>query len=214
MTEKGYFETRLAFDERRSVLWTTLCDAYFQRLIPEDAHVLELGAGYGDFINNVDAGRRTAVDQWEGFAHHLQPGVEPHVGSVEDLSFLADSSVDFAFASNLFEHLPAESFTTCLAELRRVIAPTGTLNILQPNYRRAYKEYFDDYTHVAVYSDISLRDVLGVNGFEVFLCHPGFLPLTVKSRLPVSSALIRLYLASPVKPMGKQMFLRARLADR
>ena len=37
-----------------------------------------------------------------------------------------------------------------------------------------------------------------------------FLPLTVKSRLPVSPLLIRAYLASPVKPMGKQMLLRAR----
>jgi hypothetical protein len=93
--------------------------------------------------------------------------------------------------------------------LRRVLRPRGTLNIVQPNYRRAYKEYFDDYTHVSVYSDISLTDFLSAHGFRVTTCHPGFLPLTIKSRLPVSRNLIRLYLALPWKPLGKQMLLRA-----
>ena len=37
-----------------------------------------------------------------------------------------------------------------------------------------------------------------------------FLPLTVKSRLPVSSLLIAAYLRLPFSPMGKQMLLRAR----
>ena len=39
---------------------------------------------------------------------------------------------------------------------------------------------------------------------------PRFLPLTVKSRLPVSPLLIRAYLASPFKPWGKQMLVRAK----
>ena len=39
---------------------------------------------------------------------------------------------------------------------------------------------------------------------------PRFLPLTVKSRLPVWPFLIGAYLASPVKPLGKQMLLVAR----
>ena len=42
---------------------------------------------------------------------------------------------------------------------------------------------------------------------------PRFLPLTVKSRLPVWPPLIGLYLNSPFKPMGKQMFVRARPAN-
>ena len=39
---------------------------------------------------------------------------------------------------------------------------------------------------------------------------PRFLPLTVKSRLPVWPPLIGAYLKSPVKPLGKQMLVRAR----
>src|SRR6185436_12828705 len=139
-------------------------------------------------------------------------GVEGHVGHVRDLGFLADGSVDLAFASNLFEHLPQAEFAATLAELRRVLKPQGTLCIVQPNYRFAYREYFDDYTHVSVYSDRSLCDFLAANGFQVVECRPRFLPLTIKSRLPIHPWLIRLYLRLPFKPLGKQMLVRARPA--
>jgi hypothetical protein len=71
---------------------------------------------------------------------------------------LKDGVVDFAFASNLFEHLIQKDFAATPAARRRKLLLQGTLNILQPNYRDAYREYFDDYTHVAVYSHISLAD--------------------------------------------------------
>jgi hypothetical protein len=48
-----------------------------------------------------------------------------------------------------------------------------------------------------------------VNGFRILECRPRFLPLTIQSRLPVWPALIRAYLASPIKPLAKQMFVRA-----
>src|SRR5262249_38103797 len=97
-----------------------------------------------------------------------------------------------------------------LQRLRLKLKRSGTLNILQPNFRFCYDEYFDDYTHVTVFSDRSICDFLNANGFIVDVCHPRFLPLTVKSRLPVYPWLIRLYLASPIKLWGKQMFIRAR----
>ncbi len=40
---------------------------------------------------------------------------------------------------------------------------------------------------------------------------PRFLPLTVKSQLPVSPWLVRAYLPSPIKFLGKQMLISARL---
>jgi SAM-dependent methyltransferase len=209
MSDDKYFSSRFAPDPNREVLWKALCDFYFSRLVRPDDHVLELGAGYGYFINNIRSTRRTAVDLWPGLRECADAGVNVHIGGAADLDFLAQHSVDFAFASNLFEHLTQDAFAQTLGQLRRVLRPGGTLNILQPNYRRAYKEYFDDYTHVSVYSDISLQDFLIANGFNVLSCHPGFLPLTIKSRLPVSRTLIRAYLALPWKPLGKQMLLRA-----
>lgn len=205
----SYHQTRLRHDPRREVLWKTLCDAYFSKWIEPHYHVLELGAGYGDFINSVRCARRTAVDTFPGLSDYVQPGVAAHIGSVTDLSFLDDQSVDFAFASNLFEHLAQHEFAAVLAQLKRKLKRHGTLNILQPNYRRAYKEYFDDYTHVSVYSDASLCDFLEANGYRILECRRALLPFSIKSKLPVSPMLIRLYLLSPWKPAAKQMFIRA-----
>jgi SAM-dependent methyltransferase len=205
----SYHDTRFTFDRRRDQLWQTLCESFFSQLIRPDFHVLELGAGYCHFINHVRCARRFAVDQWEGFSHFAEPGVETKVGSASDLDFVPDGSVDFAFASNLFEHLTREELSATLQELKKKLRPGGTLNVLQPNYRYAYREYFDDYTHVSVFSDRSLSDFLAAQGFRVIAAEPRFLPLTIKSRFPVVPGLIRLYLLLPVKPFAKQMFIRA-----
>jgi hypothetical protein len=205
----SYQEVRLPFDARRETLWRTLCRHFFQAYAPEDGVVLELGAGYGHFINNIRASRRIALDRWPGLAEHVQPGVECRIGEVTDLQWLADRSVDLVFASNLFEHLPRPALLEVFGHVRRILTERGALMILQPNYRYAYKEYFDDYTHEAVYSAQSMSDLLAASGFTVLDRRDRFLPLTVKSRLPVAEWLIRLYLASPYKPLAKQMMIHA-----
>jgi len=205
-----YHATRLTPDARRDVLWQTLWQSVFREFIAPDFCVLDLGSGYASFINNVVAARRIALDAWPGLREHAAPGVETVIGDVTDLAFLADGSVDFAFASNLFEHIAKADFSRVLESLHRKLSARGTLTLVQPNYRYAYREYFDDYTHVAIYSDISMRDFLAAHGYEVLQVVPRFMPLTVKSRLPVAPWLIRAYLRSPIKPMGKQMLLRAR----
>jgi SAM-dependent methyltransferase len=206
----SYHDSRLTPDAKRDVVWQALWRFHFNRMVPTDGCVLDLGSGYGNFINHVEAKRRIALDVWPEFPRFLAPGVEAVVGPVTDMGFLAEGSVDFAFASNLFEHIPQEAFVRVLDGLRPKLSDRGTINILQPNYRYAYREYFDDYTHVAIYSHISLADFLTANGYEVTQVIPRFLPLTVKSRMPVSPWLIAAYLASPIKPLGKQMFIRAR----
>ncbi len=205
-----YHGSRLPADPRRDVLWDSLWRYRFQAMVQPDDCVLDLGAGYCNFINAAVARRRIAVDAWPGFPAHLQPGIEHHVGSVTDLDVLEDGSVDFAFASNLFEHLTKEDFSATLHALRRKLSGRGTLTIVQPNYRYAYREYFDDFDHKSVWSHISLADFLAANGWDIFLVEPRFMPLSVKGRLPVRSFLIRAWLASPYKPIGKQMLVRAR----
>jgi ubiquinone/menaquinone biosynthesis C-methylase UbiE len=209
MSKHGYFETRLRHDPRREVLWRTLYRHHFSHLIAQTDCVLDLGAGHGHFINQVVARRAIALDAWGGFVDYLRPGIEARVGDVTDLSFISVASIDFVFASNVFEHISQEEFASVLLQLKRVLTARGTINILQPNYYYAYREYFDDYTHKSIYSHTSICDFLETQGYRVVECQPRFLPLTVKSRLPVSPFLIRLYLSSPWKPLGKQMFIRA-----
>lgn len=207
---ESYHDTRFKPDPKRTVLWKALWRYYFRDRIKPDDAVLDLGCGYGDFINNVEVRRRIALDVWPDFARHLQPGIKAVVAPVTDLSALEDGSIDYAFASNLFEHVTKSDLADVLAALRRKLSARGRLTMLQPNYRYCYAEYFDDYTHITAWSHVSLADFLRANGYEVLETHPKFMPLTVKSRLPVWGPLIGAYIRSPIKPMGKQMLLSAR----
>jgi hypothetical protein len=210
MTIIDYHGSRLVEDDRREVVWQSLWRYRFSAMVRPDDCVLDLGAGYCNFINCVVARRRIAIDSWEGFPAHLAPGIEHRVGSVTNLDFLDDGAVDFAFASNLFEHLTKDEFSTTLDALRSKLSERGTLTIMQPNYRYAFREYFDDFDHKSVYTHVSLPDYLIANGYAVFLVEPRFMPLSVKSRLPVRPFLIRAWLAVPFKPLGKQMLVCAR----
>ena len=90
MTPGGYHEVRLPHDPRREVFWRALWRFRFSRMIAPEDCVLDLGAGYGSFINTVIARRRIAVDAWDGFPAYLDAGVEPRVGSVTDLDFIEE----------------------------------------------------------------------------------------------------------------------------
>jgi SAM-dependent methyltransferase len=206
----AYFETRLAYDHKRDVLWRTLAAAVFQPMIAPSDTVVELGAGWCDFINSVSARRRIAVDVWQGVTEQAGDGVEAHVGSADDLAFLAEGSVQLIFASNLLEHLERDQVDRLVDEASRILAPGGRLVLVQPNFRLCAKRYFDDYTHVSIWSDVSMTAYLESRGWSVERAEGRFLPLTVKSRLPVSAALIRTYLRSPVKPLAGQMLIVAR----
>lgn len=206
----AYHGTRFGPDRKRDAVWAALWRHYFRHQVPADACVLDLGCGYGSFINQVQgARRRIAVDAWPGFPAYLDHGVEPVVGSVLALDPLADGEVDYALASNLVEHLTRADFARMLEGLRPKLSPRGTLTLLQPNYQYAYRTYWDDYTHLTPWSHVGLADFLAAEGWQVLEVRPRFLPLTVKSRLPASHWLVAAYLASPWKPLGAQMLLRA-----
>jgi SAM-dependent methyltransferase len=204
----GYFETRLAQDPHRTTVWGHICD-YLARWVAADADVLELGAGWCDFSNAVTARSVTAMDIDSTVERAAGPGVTAVVGDCTDLSRFADASFDVVLASNLLEHLERDVVERMLAEARRVLRPGGRLILIQPNFRLNPKEYFDDYTHVAIYTDRSLRDMLTALGWTVEHVAARFLPLSMKSRGSGLTFLVPWYLRSPVKPLAGQMLLVA-----
>lgn len=207
--KRDYFETRFAPDLRREKLWQHLA-RYLLQFIPASASILDLGAGYCYFINSVAGSRRVAVDLSDTLHERTAPGVEAvSADALEYLRAAAGDQFDFILASNFFEHFDWPVLNEMIEHIARVLRPGGRLAVIQPNFRIASRRYFDDYTHRAIFTDVSMNDWLASAGFRIVRNVPRFLPLTVKSRCGGLSFLVPLYLRLPWRPLAGQMFVLA-----
>jgi len=198
---------------RRNAVWRALCRSFFQRFVAADATVVDVGAGYCEFINNIECRHRVAVDAGELTAEFAAPDVEVHRAAATDLRGIPAASADVVFMSNLLEHLPDKrAVQAAVAEVERVLRPGGRFLILQPNVRFAYREYWDFFDHQVPLSDRSLVELLELSGFEVERVIPRFLPYTTKSAVPQHPWLVGLYVRVPLlwRLLGKQAFVAAR----
>lgn len=202
----GYFATRFSYDQRRQQLWKVLC-SYLQSEIPPSSAVLELGGGYCDFINQIQAAEKHVIDLSPDIAKFAAEGVGTHVQPCSELDRFPGERFDTVFASNLFEHLTREDLLTTLSGILRILRPGGKLLIIQPNFRYAYKGYFDDYTHIGIFTHISLADLLKACGFHIDTVVPRFLPFSLRGRAPKWPWLLRFYLSLPYRPMAAQVYI-------
>jgi len=212
MNEKraAYTQTRYNLDEKRSLVWKVFVP-YLQHKFNIHGHILDVGCGFGDFINNVQAKKKSALDANEEMQQFLDKDVEFKAGLTSDLtSCFQKNSYDWIFSSNLLEHLTRDQITDFFNDCKSLLKSQGSLLIFMPNYRYCSREYFDDYTHITPLSDRSLSDWLTASGYQVEFVHPKLMPFSVKdSKLPITSWLIKLWLLSPIKPGGKQLLIRA-----
>jgi SAM-dependent methyltransferase len=204
---KTYHETRFTPHAARAQVWRHVVGYLAERWPELRGSVAELGAGYCDFINQLPARTRYAVDLWPELPRRVAPGV---TALVQDATAELPPDLDAVFASNLLEHLSLDDARICLANVRRSLRPGGVLLCMQPNFRLAWRRYFDDFTHKTIFTDVSLADFGESCGFEP--CHVAarFLPLTMKSSAGRLTFLVPLYLRSPVKPLAGQMLVAFR----
>ena len=198
--------------QNREALWDTLVSRWFQRYVQSTDTVLDLAAGYCEFINHIKCAHKIAVDLNEDVRTHANPDVEVIHAWSHDMKGVGNDSIDVVFVSNFFEHLPTkEAFLATLMEIKRVLKPAGTLLILQPNIRFLGGEYWDFVDHYLPLTDRTLVEAAGLTGLNVLEVHPQFLPFTTQSSIPQASWLVRLYLRVPLawKIMGKQAFVVA-----
>ena len=82
------YANRFSADERRrkTAVWRVLCEEFLQRYVRPDAVVLDLGAGYCDFVNHIRAARRIAVDLNPETPLHAARGVEVRSLALTDVA--------------------------------------------------------------------------------------------------------------------------------
>jgi SAM-dependent methyltransferase len=192
----GYHAAHLPEDPNREVVWRAVA-GHLSGWIRPYSHVLEIGAGYCDWINNVQAERRVAADIWPRMAAHAGRGVQPEVLDVSrDLRTLGTSAFD--------------TVASVVGDVHAVLKPGGLFLIVQPNFRLASRRYFDDYTHRAIFTDVSLPALLRAHDFRIILVKARFLPYSMRRAVvPIREWLVRAYLRSPIKPMAGQMLVIA-----
>ena len=211
MAADAYYESRYTPNSDRGVVWPEIV-RFLKPWLTGATTVLDLGAGYCDFVNNISAPVRIAVDYSAASAACAAPGVRHIVSPADDLSAVTTSTVDVVFSSNLLEHLTDTQLEKAMSEVHRILRPGGLFITMQPNYRLAYKTYFDDPTHRKVFSDAALKNFLLSNRFRIIRSWPKFLPFSLESRprlLPLSPLMVRAYLNSPFKPLAGQMLFVA-----
>ena len=207
------FEPAAAY---RDALWAVLCSDFFQRYVATDATILDLGCGWGEFSNNIVAGRKYAMDMNPDAGDRLGTDVSLLRQDCSDPWPLATDSLDVVFTSNFLEHLPDKaSVERTIAQARRCLKPGGALLALCPNIRLLPGEYWDFWDHHVPISDRSLVELLGINDFGIREHHPAFLPYTMSGGRNPNLMLVKLYLRIPLawRIMGKQFFIVAGSGD-
>jgi SAM-dependent methyltransferase len=199
--------------EYRNALWQVLCKNFFQRMIEPNATLLDLGCGWGEFSNNITAGKKYAMDLNPDAASHLASDVELLSQDCSETWPLADHCLDVVFTSNFLEHLPDKAaIERTVLEIKRCLKPGGAIIALGPNVRLLPGEYWDFWDHHVQISDRSLVELLRITGFRIKTQHPGFLPYTMSNGRKPNLLLVKLYLRIPLvwKIMGKQFLIVGR----
>lgn len=197
---------------RKNAIWKVICADYLQQFVRPGDTVVDIACGYGEFLNNIRASRRIAVDLNPDARRFLAPGVEFNECMATDLVSVVRGEADVVFTSNFLEHLPDKKVLDAfLGQVLQALKPGGKYLILGPNLRYLPGEYWDFYDHHLGLTHLSLCEALQLQGFRIERCVPRFLPYTTQGALPTHPLLVKTYLKLPLfwPLLGKQFFIVA-----
>jgi SAM-dependent methyltransferase len=203
------FSGRAAY---RSQIWKVLTP-FFCRWITSTGAVLDLGAGYCEFINNAHAKSKYAMD--------LNPDVQAR--AADDVAILQQDCtdpwplpgghLDAVFTSNFLEHLPDKrAVVSVLSEAYRCLRPGGRFIALGPNLKYLSGAYWDFFDHYVGLTDLSLAEALQNCRFEIEQRISRFLPYTMARgrRFPIWTLQLYLNIPSLWPVFGKQFLIVGR----
>ena len=197
---------------RKNAIWKVICSDYLQKSVRPSDTVVDVACGYGEFLNNIHAARKIAVDMNLDARQYIASDVEFYQCMATSLSSVINGGADVVFTSNFLEHLPDKStLEVFLEQVQTALKPGGRYIILGPNLRYLPGEYWDYYDHHLGLTHQSLIEVLQLKGFKIDLCVDKFLPYTTKGALPTHPLLVRAYLKLPFfwRLLGKQFLIVA-----
>lgn len=195
--------------EYRDAVWGILCSDFFSRYIDPNAKVLDLGAGWGEFINNITATHKFAMDLNPETGELLSDGITFLHQDCSRKWDIESDELDVIFTSNFLEHLPDKpSLERTISEAYRCLRPKGLLICVGPNIKYVPGAYWDFWDHYVPLTEMSLSELLRLNGFRIDLPLGRFLPYSMSSGRTPPLFLVKLYLKMPfIWPLFGKQFL-------
>ena len=107
-------------EDYRNRVWKILVNQFFSKWIRSTVHILDLGCGYGEFINHIMCQVRHAMDLNPKNKSLLDKEIIFHQQDCAESWEIDSTSLDLVFTSNFFEHLPnKESLDRTVGEIRK-----------------------------------------------------------------------------------------------
>jgi len=211
--ERIYSARFSGLESYRNEVWKILVRDFFSRWILPASSILDLGCGYGEFINNIQAAQKLAMDLNPATRHRVANDVQFLEQDCSQTWPLRGNSLDAVFTSNFLEHLPnKKALQATLFEAHRCLKPGGRFIALGPNIKVLGGQYWDFFDHHVPLTELSLAEALTITGYDMEHAVARFLPYTMShgSRPPLWT--LRLYLKIPRlwKIFGRQFLLIAR----
>jgi ubiquinone/menaquinone biosynthesis C-methylase UbiE len=198
-------------DNKKRVTWTIIANFIYQRLSKPNS-ILDPAAGKCELINSIQSNDKWAVDLNDYFIkQYAKQDVKIVVGDIFKVS-LPENYFDAVFISNFLEHLNnQEEVSSLLEKMYTHLKPGGRIAIMGPNFKYAYRSYFDFADHTVILSELGVAEHLYGAGFSIDKIYPRFLPLSFRGGIPVNNFLVRTYLSLPFawRFLGKQFLLIA-----
>jgi ubiquinone/menaquinone biosynthesis C-methylase UbiE len=208
MKNNDLYSIRFSDLATRNNVWKVLVKHFFQNYFSSEDAVLDIGCGYGEFINLVSCKKKIGLDIDGQYKKFLDKDVL-FIRAFSHNIPLRDNSIDKIFISNVFEHLTRDDIDQTIHECRRILKKNGEVLILQPNIRYSNKDYWMFFDHITPIDDRALDEIFFTYHFTLIKKINKFLPLTTKSSLPKHPFFVIVYLALPLlwKIFGKQSFI-------
>ncbi|HMF89069.1 MAG TPA: class I SAM-dependent methyltransferase [Candidatus Angelobacter sp.] len=196
--EKTYHRRFDASLDYRNAVWGVLVRKFFSHYVRASDHVLDLGCGYGQFINQIECARRYAMDLNPASKQMLHNGITFLEQDCSERWPIPSNSLNVVFTSNFLEHLPSKAhLTKTLEEAHRCLGTGGRLLAMGPNAKYVAGAYWDFFDHHIALTELSMLEALEVTGFRSLETIGRFLPFTMVNARRYPLQFVSLYLKVP-----------------
>src|SRR4051812_44051716 len=106
-TVQDYYKKRFPTRElqQKQIIWKVLCQEFFQDFIKPGDYVIDIGAGYCEFINNINCAKKIAIDINPDTKKFADDNVEIVATTSINIPNKFNGKADIVFMSNFLEHL-------------------------------------------------------------------------------------------------------------